>query len=113
MEYFMELYEEIYQESRQLQAGASMREVLEEFIANIRSKQARRFAVLAIQNLKRGDAFLISRLKELNQEAWELRKKQVRERSEEVDTKLLFPLMLMLIVILMIVLTPAMISMQV
>ncbi len=107
------LYEEIYQESRQLQAGASMREVLEEFIANIRSKQARRFAVLAIQNLKRGDAFLISRLKELNQEAWELRKKQVRERSEEVDTKLLFPLMLMLIVILMIVLTPAMISMQV
>lgn len=107
------LYDEIYQESKQLQAGMSMREVLEEFTVNIRCKEARRFAVLALQNLKRGDAFLISRLKELNREAWELRKKQVRERSEEVDTKLLLPLMLMLIVILMIVLTPAMISMQI
>ena len=35
------------------------------------------------------------RLKELNQEAWELRKKQVREKTEEADTKLLLPLMLM------------------
>lgn len=107
------LYEEIYRESKQLEAGSSMREVLEEFTLKIRFKEARRFAVLMVQNLKRGDAFLIARLRELNREAWELRKKQVRERSEEVDTKLLIPLMLMLIVILIIVLTPAMISMQV
>lgn len=106
------LYEEIYRESREMEAGASMREVLEEFAVNVRFKEARRFAVLLTQNLKRGDAFLISRLKELNQEAWELRKKQVREKTEEADTKLLLPLMLMLVVILIIVLSPAMITMQ-
>lgn len=107
------LYEEIYRESRELDAGTSMREVLEEFTVHIRLKEARRFAVLLVQNLKRGDAFLISRLKELNQEAWNLRKKQVREKTEEADTKLLLPLMLMLVVVLIIVLSPAMITMQV
>ncbi len=107
------LYEEIYRESREMEAGASMREVLEEFAGHIRFKEARRFAVLLAQNLKRGDAFLVSRLKELNQEAWELRKKLVREKTEEADTKLLLPLMLMLVVILIIVLSPAMITMQV
>lgn len=106
------LYEEIYRESREMTGGVSMREILEQFTTRIRMKEARRFAVLMSQNLKRGDAFLVTRLKELNQEAWEVRKKQVREKSEEVDTKLLIPLMLMLVVILIIVLAPAMISMQ-
>ena len=107
------LYEEIYRESREMEAGISMREVLEEFAVNVRFKEARRFAVLLTQNLRRGDAFLISRLKELNQEAWNLRKKQVREKTEEADTKLLMPLMLMLVVILIIVLSPAMLTMKV
>lgn len=107
------LYEEVYRESKELESGSSMREVLEEFTVQIRFKEARRFAILLVQNLKRGDAFLISRLKELNQEAWEIRKKQVRAKSEEADTKLLIPLMLMLVVILIIVLAPAMITMQV
>lgn len=96
-----------------MEAGISLREVLEEFAGHIRFKEARRFAVLVAQNLRRGDAFLVSRLKELNQEAWDMRKKQVREKTEEADTKLLLPLMLMLIVILIIVLSPAMISMKV
>ena len=107
------LYEEICRGSKAMEAGASMREILEEFTAHMRLKEARRFAVLLVQNLKRGDAFLISRLKELNQEAWDLRKRQVREKTEEADTKLLLPLMLMLAVILIIVLSPAMITMQV
>lgn len=107
------LYEEIYRESCEMEAGTAMREVLEDFAGHMRFKEARRFAVLLTQNLKRGDAFLLSRLKELNQEAWDLRKKQVREKTEEADTKLLLPLMLMLAVILIIVLSPAMITMQV
>ena len=107
------LYEEIYKESREMDAGASMREILESFASHMRFKEARRFAVLLTQNLKRGDAFLVTRLKELNQEAWDLRKKQVREKTEEADTKLLIPLMLMLVVVLIIVLSPAMITMQV
>ncbi len=106
------LYEEVYRESKELDAGLSMREILEDFSARVRLKEARRFAVLLVQNMKRGDAFLVSRLKELNQEAWDLRKKQVREKTEEADTKLLLPLMLMLVVILIIVLSPAMITMQ-
>lgn len=107
------LYEEVYRESKELDAGVPMREILEEFSSRIRLKEARRFAVMMVQNIKRGDAFLVSRLKELNQEAWEIRKKQVREKTEEADTKLLLPLMLMLAVILIIVLSPAMITMQV
>lgn len=106
------LYEEVCKGSRELEGGGSIREVIERFTERVHLKEVRRLGVLLIQNLRRGDAFLVSRLRELNEEAWELRKKQVREKSEEVDTKLLLPLMLMLVVILLIVLAPAMISMQ-
>ena len=62
------------------------------------------------QNLRRGDENLLLRLNELTEEVWEKRKKEVREKTEEADTKLLIPLMMMLAVILIIVLAPCMMT---
>ena len=48
----------------------------------------------------------------MNSEAWEEHKKRVRIQSEEAETKMLVPMILMLTVILMIILTPAMLTMN-
>ena len=64
------------------------------------------------RNLRRGDEFLLERLQEMNQEAWEDYKKKVRVRSEEAQTKLLLPMFLTLGAILLMVAAPAMMSMQ-
>ena len=65
------------------------------------------------RDLRRGDEFLLDRLQEMNQEAWEEHKKKVRIRSEEAQTKLLLPMFLTLAAILVMVAAPAMMSMQI
>ena len=55
---------------------------------------------------------MLERLKEMNSEAWGEHKKRIRIQSEEAETKLLVPMILMLTVILMIILTPAMLTMN-
>ena len=62
--------------------------------------------------VSRRDEFLLERLKEMNSEAWGEHKKRIRIQSEEAETKLLVPMILMLTVILMIILTPAMLTMN-
>ena len=65
------------------------------------------------RDLRRGDEFLLDRLQEMNQEAWEEHKKKIRIRSEEAQTKLLLPMFLTLAAILVMVAAPAMMSMQI
>ena len=49
---------------------------------------------------------------ELSEEAWEGRKQRVRELSETADTRLVFPLVLMMAVVLMVVLAPSLITLK-
>ncbi len=104
------LMEEVRKVSLEMEEGASMREALEHFSDRIHLRDVRRFVSLLNQNLRRGDENLLIRLNELTEEVWEKRKKEVREKTEEADTKLLIPLMMMLAVILMIVLAPCMMT---
>lgn len=106
------LLEEVERTSRQLQEGTPMKEVLSDFASRMRSRQVRRLTSLLQQNLKRGDEFLLVRLRELSDEEWENRKRQVKEKSEQADTKLLIPLGMMLVVVLILVTAPALMSMQ-
>lgn len=104
------LMEEVRKVSLEMEEGASMREALEHFSDRIHLRDVRRFVSLLNQNLRRGDENLLIRLNELTEEVWEKRKKEVREKTEEADTKLLIPLMMMLAVILIIVLAPCMMT---
>ena len=106
------LMEEVLRASMEMEEGASMREALLHFSDRIPIREIRRFVSLLTQNLRRGDAYLLSRIRELSDEAWENRKKQVKEKSEEADAKLLLPLLLMLCVVLIMVMSPAMISLN-
>lgn len=106
------LMEEVSRTGLEMEEGISIRDALDRFADRIPVTEVRRFVSLLTQNLRRGDAYVLTRLKELADDAWETRKKQAREKSEEVDTKLMLPLMMLLVVILIMVLSPALISMK-
>ena len=72
--------------------------------------EIRRLIRMLLLSERRGGAYLIQRLDEFTEEAWEQKKKRVREMSETADTKLIFPLTLLLVAVLMIVLAPSLIS---
>lgn len=77
-----------------------------------RSKEAkyRTFSTLLVQNLRKGSGELINQLEREAGEAFEERKKRARILGEQAGTKLMFPMMLMLMVVFAILMIPAMIS---
>ncbi|MGI6020677.1 MAG: type II secretion system F family protein [Lachnospiraceae bacterium] len=69
-------------------------------------------STLLLQNLMRGSRELIDILEREASDAFEERKKKARILGEEAGTKLLFPMIIMLGLILMILIIPAFISMR-
>lgn len=106
------LYEAMVYTSIRIQNGLSFAEALKEFGDRTRVKEVRKFAGLMLSDRKRGDEHLLRYLNDMNEEAWEQKKKLVKEKTEEADTRLLLPLMMMLVVILVVVLAPAIMTIR-
>ena len=104
------LYEEIARVGEEVEEGISLREALEQMLIRNPIPEIRRLIRMLLLSERRGGAYLIQRLDEFTEEAWEQKKKRVRELSETADTKLIFPLTLLLVAVLMIVLAPSLIS---
>lgn len=107
------LIEEMRLTGLQMRNGLSLQEALYQFSRRMQYPPLKRMASMLSRDLRRGDEFLLDRLQEMNQEAWEEYKKKVRIRSEEAQTKLLLPMFLTLAAILVMVAAPAMMSMQI
>ncbi len=70
------------------------------------------FSTLLVQNLRKGSRELTGILEREAAEAFEERKKQARILGEQAGTKLMFPMLLMLGVVLVILMVPAYLSFQ-
>ena len=68
------------------------------------------FATLLIQNLQKGSRQMADMLERESTEAWEERKRKARVLGEAAATKLLVPMIMMLIVVMAIVMIPAFMS---
>lgn len=66
-----------------------------------------KFSTLLTQNLRKGSTKLGPLLKEESRLAFEERKNAARKAGEEAGTKLLFPMMMMLCVVMLMILLPA------
>lgn len=64
-----------------------------------------------VMNLKRGGSEVVPVLREQGRECWEMRKNAAREMGEQAGTKILIPMMIMFLGIVLIVATPAVLSM--
>ena len=65
---------------------------------------------LLSQNVKKGTRDLLLMMESEEQSALQVRKEIARKKGEEAGTKLLFPMMILLGVVMLIVILPAVIS---
>ncbi len=103
-------YEEMLITGRELHLGKAEGDAYEQFGRRISLLPYMKFASLIAQNLKKGSKGLSELLSKEAIEAFEERKESVKRLGEEAGTKLLIPMMIMLIIVFIIILIPAFVS---
>ena len=101
------LREEMTVTLREMDDGISETEAYARFGKRCRLSQYIRFGTLVTQNLRKGSSHLLQLLYEESQSVFEERKKLARRKGEELGTKLLLPMMLLLGVVMVIIMAPA------
>ncbi len=104
------LYEEIVRSCHQLESGISEMDVYEQFGIRCTNQSYTRLATLLSQNLKKGNSELLNLLQEESEKAFAERMDRARKLGEEAGTKLLLPMIIMLMIIMVIVMIPAYMS---
>jgi tight adherence protein C len=103
-------YEEVLITCYEMESGVSESEAYRRFGERCGQIKYKTFATLLIQNLQKGSRYLADMLEEESMEAWEERKRKARVQGEVASTKLLFPMILMLIVVMALIMIPAFLS---
>jgi tight adherence protein C len=96
----------------EIKSGKSAYKAYEDFAKRCRTQEVTRVVSVLLQNIKKGNAELVSVLRIHANECWEMRKNAAKKLGEEASSKMLLPMFLMFAAILMIVITPAILAMQ-
>lgn len=99
--------EEILYTCRELQAGIAEGAAYEHFGKRTGLREYIKLAALLGQNLKRGSGTLLDRLREEAEKSSEESLLRARKLGEEAGTKLLFPMVLMLLIVMVMIMIPA------
>lgn len=100
-------YEEMIKSCRELKLGLPEAEVYDRFGERCGVTAYQRFGTILSRNLKRGSRDMLMVLEEESQDAFSERREAVKQKGEEVGTKLLIPMMGMLCIVIAIVVVPA------
>jgi len=95
----------------ELKNGASEAKAYEEFGRRIGLKPYQRCASLLVSRLQKGSGDLRKSLETEVRLAWETYREQVTKKGEESQTKLLFPMMGMLFLVMAVIMIPAFFAM--
>ena len=106
------IYSEMIFTCRELKSGISEEEGYERFGKRTGLQEYIRMAGLLGQNLKKGSADILSRLRAEADSAVSEKMQNCRKLGEEAVTKLLLPMVLMLLVVMIMILLPAFTSMN-
>ena len=101
------LMEEVITTLREMESGVPEIQAYENFAARCGLLEVIRFSGLLIRDIKRGSSCLSEELKEESRKAMEAQKEIIKKRGETAGTKLLFPIMLFLLIVMVIILYPA------
>lgn len=101
------VYEEVMMTVRKLENGASEEDAYDYFAKRCNLSCYRKLVSIIIQNQKKGMEGLKESLSTERRNAFDERKQEAARLGEEAGTKLLFPMMMMMGVVLMIIVIPA------
>ncbi|MBO5486936.1 MAG: type II secretion system F family protein [Eubacterium sp.] len=104
-------YEELCIMNQEMKDGISEGQAMEHFGKRCRLLPYLRFASVITQNLKKGAEGILDILEKESMETLEQRKDRVLQMGEKAGTKLLFPMMLMLGLVMGIIMIPAFMTM--
>lgn len=104
------VYEEMLITNYEVQDGKSERIAYQQFSERIGTQLYRRFIRLLIQNMNKGSKSLGETLVQETERAYTERNNYARKLGEEAGTKMLFPMMILLAIVMAIVLVPALLS---
>jgi len=107
-----DFYAEVDKTIFEIKSGKNEAEAFSQFAKRAKTPEISRLMSTIVQNTKRGGNSLVLSLRLQSNECWEMRKNAIKRLGEEASTKLLFPMMIMFFAIIIIVVTPAIISMQ-
>ena len=107
-----DFYSEVNKTVIDIKSGKSEAEAFSQFAKRVKTPEISRLMSTIVQSTKRGGNDLVLSLRLLSNECWEMRKNAIKRLGEEASTKLLIPMMIMFFAIIIIVIAPAIISMQ-
>lgn len=96
---------------REIREGRGEKDAYERFGRRIGLAPYKRFSSILTQNLSKGTKDIRDILQKESEDALELRRNRARKMGEEAGTRLLFPMLVMLVMILAVLLLPALVSM--
>lgn len=105
------VYEEMCVMAQEMKDGVSETKALEGFGRRCRLLPYLRFSTVMTQNLKKGADGILALLENEAMEALEQRKERALQLGEKAGTKMLFPMMLMLGIVMAIIMVPAFMTM--
>lgn len=104
-------YEELCIMNQEMRDGISEGQAMERFGKRCHLLPYIRFSTVITQNLKKGAEGILDILEQESMEALEQRKERVLQMGEKAGTKLLFPMMIMLGLVMGIIMIPAFMTM--
>ena len=107
------VYEAILRMNRRLAEGEGERKAYAQFAEEIEAPSYRKLMRMLLGNLEKGTQGICVRLQEESSQAFEQRILQAKKRGEEASTKMLFPLMLMLMMVMGIIILPALLEFRI
>jgi len=106
------LYVEWNEAVFELSNGASFVTVIEKLNRNCALQQMSMLTTILLLNYRKGGEHFINSVQELNMSLWESRKTIARLKGEEASSKMIFPLVGILFLVMVLVVAPAIFMMQ-
>jgi len=106
------LYVEWNEAVFELSNGASFATVVEKLNRNCALQQMSMLTTILLLNYRKGGEHFINSVQELNMSLWESRKTISRLKGEEASSKMIFPLVGILFLVMVLVVAPAIFMMQ-
>ena len=95
-----------------MQNGVFDQDAIYDFGVHSGSDEIRKFAMMMIQSIERGNAELASVMMQQSAELWEIKKQKLLQKGEQAATKLVIPTSLMFVGVILVVLSSAIAGMS-
>ncbi|WIM37274.1 type II secretion system F family protein [Paenibacillus sp. PK4536] len=106
------LYKELFRMVREMENGYSFQQGLESFSKRCGVQEVSVFTTTVMLNFRRGGGEFGLALRDLSRTLWDKRKAVSRVRGEQASSKMVFPMVLIFVVVMVLVGTPAFMMMN-